>query len=81
VHRLLEALREVVRGGSVVDPLVVEALVTRRARLRASPLATLTPGELDVLREMAQGRANASIAGTLGLAESSVEKHVNAVFT
>ncbi len=81
VHRLLEALREVVRGGSVVDPLVVEALVTRRARLRASPLATLTPRELDVLREMAQGRANAAIAAALGLAESSVEKHVNAVFT
>jgi len=40
VHRLLEALREVVRGGSIVDPLVVEALVTRQARLRASPLAS-----------------------------------------
>jgi DNA-binding NarL/FixJ family response regulator len=81
VHRLLEALREVVRGGSVVDPLVVEALVTRRARLKASPLATLTPRELDVLREMAQGRGNAGIADTLRLSESSVEKHVNAIFT
>jgi DNA-binding NarL/FixJ family response regulator len=80
VHRLLEALREVVRGGSVVDPLVIEALVTRRARLKASPLAALTPRELDVLREMAQGRGNAGIADTLSLAESSVEKHVNAIF-
>jgi DNA-binding NarL/FixJ family response regulator len=80
-HRLLEALRNVIRGGSVVDPLVVEALVTRRARLRTSPLATLTPRELHVLREMAQGRGNAGIAGTLGLAESSIEKHINAIFT
>jgi DNA-binding NarL/FixJ family response regulator len=80
VHRLLSALNEVVRGGSVVDPLVVEALVTRRARLRDSPLAGLTPRELDVLREMAQGRGNAGIAAELGLAESSVEKHVNAIF-
>jgi DNA-binding NarL/FixJ family response regulator len=60
---------------------VVEALVTRRARLKASPLATLTPRELDVLREMAQGHGNASIADTLRLAESSIEKHVNAIFT
>jgi DNA-binding NarL/FixJ family response regulator len=80
VHRLLAALREVVRGGSVVDPIVVEALVTRRARLRASPLAGLTARELDVLREMAQGRGNAGIAEALGLAESSVEKHVNSIF-
>jgi DNA-binding NarL/FixJ family response regulator len=80
VHRLLSALTEVVRGGSVIDPLVVEALVTRRARLRDSPLAGLTRRELDVLREMAQGRGNAGIASALGLAESSVEKHVNAIF-
>ena len=67
-------------GGSVIDPLVVEALVARRARLRESRLATLTPRELDVLREMAQGRGNAGIATRLRLSESSVEKHVNAIF-
>lgn len=79
--QLLSALREVVRGGSVIDPQVVDALVTRRARLRESPLARLTPRELDVLREMAQGRGNAGIAQDLSLSESSVEKHVNAIFT
>ena len=80
LHQLLSALREVVSGGSVIDPQVVEALVTRRARLRESPLARLTPRELDVLREMAQGRGNAGIAQRLLLSESSVEKHVNAIF-
>src|SRR6516165_9758983 len=79
--QLLSALREVAAGGSVIDPQVVEALVTRRARLRESPLARLTPRELDVLREMAQGRGNAGIAQELSLSESSVEKHVNAIFT
>ncbi|WP_171074926.1 response regulator transcription factor [Nonomuraea basaltis] len=64
-----------------VDPKVVEALVTRRARLRESPLAKLTTRELDVLREMAQGRGGAGIAAHLALSESSVEKHVNAIFT
>jgi DNA-binding NarL/FixJ family response regulator len=65
----------------VIDPKVVEVLVTRRARLRESPLARLTARELDVMREMAQGRGNAGIAGRLALSESSVEKHVNAIFT
>ena len=81
VGRLLEALREVSAGGSLIDPQVVEALVRGRARVRASALKDLTPRELDVLREMAQGRGNAGIAAHLHLSESSVEKHVNAIFT
>ena len=81
VGRLLEALREVSAGGSLIDPQVVEALVRGRARVRASALRDLTPRELDVLREMAQGRGNAGIAAHLHLSESSVEKHVNAIFT
>ena len=80
LQQLLAALREVTIGGSVVDPQVVDALVSRRARLRESPLARLTPRELDVLREMAQGRGNAGIAAELSLSESSVEKYVNAIF-
>jgi DNA-binding NarL/FixJ family response regulator len=78
--QLLAALREVTAGGSVIDPQVIDALVSRRARLQTSPLARLTPRELDVLREMAQGRGNAGIAQALYLSESSVEKHVNAIF-
>jgi DNA-binding NarL/FixJ family response regulator len=81
LQQLLAALREVTSGGSVVDPQVVDALVSRRARLRESPLARLTPREHDVLREMAQGRGNAGIAAELSLSESSVEKYVNAIFT
>ncbi len=81
LRQLLSALREVAAGGSVIDPQVVDALVTRRVRLRESPLARLSPRELDVLREMAQGRGNAGIAQNLHLSESSIEKHVNAIFT
>jgi len=81
VGRLLEALREVSAGRSLIDPQVVEALGRGRARVRASALKDLTPRELDVLREMAQGRGNAGIAAHLHLSESSVEKHVNAIFT
>ena len=78
---LLRALREVVAGRSVVDPQVVEALVAHRARLAQSPLGSLSPRELDVLCEMAQGKTNQAIAQTLVLSESAVEKHVNAIFS
>jgi DNA-binding NarL/FixJ family response regulator len=81
LDQLLSALRAVAAGGSVIDPQVVDALVSRRARLQSSPVARLSPRELDVLREMAQGRGNSGIAQALHLSESSVEKHVNAIFT
>lgn len=73
-------MREVVNGGSVIDPEVIDALVARRSRAMHSPLATLTPRELDVLREMAQGKTNAGIEQTLHLSSSTIEKHVNSIF-
>ena len=78
---LVHALREVRAGGSVIDPLIVDTLVQRRSAQAASPLAALSPRELDVLREMAQGKTNAGIEQTLFLSSSTVEKHVNAIFT
>jgi DNA-binding NarL/FixJ family response regulator len=81
LDELARALREVVAGRSVIDPRVVELLVARRASLAESPVSTLTPRELDVLREMAQGKTNRAVAESLGLSESAVEKHVNAIFS
>jgi DNA-binding NarL/FixJ family response regulator len=52
-EEVVRALREVCAGRSVIDPLVVESLVARRARLHDSPLAELTQREMDVLRLMA----------------------------
>jgi ABC-type nitrate/sulfonate/bicarbonate transport system substrate-binding protein len=63
---LLRALRETIAGRSVIDPVVVEALLARRGRLAHSPLATLTPRETDVVREMAKGKTNAAIAAMIG---------------
>jgi DNA-binding NarL/FixJ family response regulator len=80
VEDLIRALREVARGGSVIDPVVVEGLVGRRTRAARSPLAALTTRELDVLREMAQGKTNAGIEQALHLSSSTVEKHVNSIF-
>jgi DNA-binding NarL/FixJ family response regulator len=80
IDALLRALREVCARGSVVDPIVVEALVARRARLADSRLHTLTPRETDVLRGMASGGTNAAIAETLVLSQSAIEKHVSSIF-
>lgn len=80
IDALLGALREVCRAGSVVDPVVVEALVARRARLDDSVLRALTPRELEVLRGMASGRTNAAIADSLVVSRSTVEKHVSSIF-
>jgi DNA-binding NarL/FixJ family response regulator len=81
VEQLLRAIQEVARGGSVIDPKVVEALVTARSRRADSRLEYLTPREQEVLGEMAQGRNNAAVAAALGLSERAVEKHINSVFS
>ena len=78
--QLVGALRETCRGGSVIDPVLVDALVGRRRLEQSSGLADLTPRELDVLRAMAQGMSNAAVGASLFLSESSVEKHVSAIF-
>ena len=80
LDELIRALREVAAGGSVIDPVVVDALVARRTRNRRSPLSALTGRELDVLREMAQGKTNTGIERSLHLSASTVEKHINSIF-
>jgi DNA-binding NarL/FixJ family response regulator len=81
LDELLRALKEVVAGRSVIDSQIVELLVAHRARAVDSPLNGLSPRELDVLREMAQGKTNGAIGTALVLSESAVEKHVNAIFS
>ena len=80
VEQLLGAVDAVVAGGSVIDPKVVDALIAARSRAAESPLASLTPREHEVLAEMAQGKSNAAIAGSLVLTERAVEKHANSIF-
>lgn len=75
---LVRGLHEVARGGSVLDPLVVEALLARRAI--DGPLLGLTEREREVLEVMATGRNNATIAKTLFMSDRAVEKHIGSVF-
>lgn len=80
-EQLVNALHEVARGGSVIDPKIVEALVQVRARAKDSPLDRLTPREREILAEMAQGKNNAGLAAAVFLTERAVEKHINSIFS
>ena len=81
VDELVHAVREVAAGGSVIDPKVVEGLVSANRPKRRTELDRLTPRETEVLGEMAQGKSNAAIAATLIVSERAVEKHANAIFS
>jgi DNA-binding NarL/FixJ family response regulator len=80
LDELVRALHEVARGGSVLDPKVVEGLLARRASDAKSPLLGLTDREREVLQAMATGRNNATIAKTLFMSDRAVEKHIGSVF-
>ena len=77
---LMAAIRAVAEGGSMIDPKIVEALVAARSRAERSPLNDLTARELEVLSEIAQGKSNTAIAGSLFLTKRAVEKHINSIF-
>jgi len=77
---LMAAIRAVAEGGSMIDPKIVESLVAARSRAERSPLNELTAREREVLSEIAQGKSNTAIAGSLFLTKRAVEKHINSIF-
>jgi DNA-binding NarL/FixJ family response regulator len=79
VEDFVESLQRIAQGGSVVDPALVQELVS--ARRRDDPLAELTPREREVLELMAEGRSNAGIARRLWVTEGTVEKHVHSILS
>jgi DNA-binding NarL/FixJ family response regulator len=81
-HRiqLMEAIREVAAGGSVVDPKVVDVLVEARMRAKNSLLSRLSTREREVLAGVATGASNAAIADSLFLTKRAVEKNINSLF-
>jgi DNA-binding NarL/FixJ family response regulator len=77
VGEFTETLERVVKGGSVVDPALVQELVA--ARRADDPLEEISPREREVLSLMAEGRSNAGIARELWVTEGTVEKHVHSI--
>jgi DNA-binding NarL/FixJ family response regulator len=81
LDQLVNAIREVARGGSVVDAKVIENLIAARSRSTPSALANLTTREREVLAAVAEGKNNASIAEALHLTGGAVEKHISSIFS
>lgn len=75
---LNDAVRQVAGGGTVLDPVVVEALLAQPRS--AATLDRLTPREREVLGELATGFSNRTIAQRMVLSQRAVEKHINAIF-
>ena len=76
--QLSDAVRQVASGGTVLDPLVVEALMAQPDAART--LARLTRREREVLAGLATGRSNRALAQQLVLTQKAVEKHINSIF-
>jgi DNA-binding NarL/FixJ family response regulator len=79
LRQLRHAIGEAARGGSVLDPTVVDALVTARRNRASSVLDRLTPRELEILGAVAEGRSNQAIAERLHLSDRAVEKHITSI--
>src|SRR5690349_10085524 len=79
VAEFVDTLERIAKGGSVVDPALVQELVS--AHRRDDPLAVLSAREREVLSLMAEGRSNAGIGRRLWVTEGTVEKHVRSIFT
>jgi DNA-binding NarL/FixJ family response regulator len=78
VALLVDALRRLADGETVIDPTIVARLVGRRRR--ADPLAALTAREREVLALIAEGLSNRAIAERLVVTERTVEAHVKQIF-
>jgi serine/threonine-protein kinase PknK len=79
VAEFIDTLERIAKGGSVVDPALVQELLTTHRR--NDPLAVLSARERDVLALMAEGRSNAGIGRQLWITEGTVEKHVRSILT
>ena len=78
--QLVAAIEAVAAGGSMIDAKVVDGLIAERRRVEHSPLAELTPREIEILAYVARGHSNQAIADELVLTKRAVEKHINAIF-
>jgi DNA-binding NarL/FixJ family response regulator len=77
MEEFIDTLQRIVKGGSVVDPLLIKELCG--ARRVNDPLEELTKREREVLELMAEGRSNAGISRRLWVSERTVEKHVQSI--
>jgi DNA-binding NarL/FixJ family response regulator len=78
IATVVDALRRIADGETVIDPTIVSRLVGRRRR--QDPLAVLSEREREVLGLIAEGMSNRAIAARLYVTERAVEAHVTQIF-
>jgi DNA-binding NarL/FixJ family response regulator len=78
--QLVSAIEAVADGGSVIDPKVVESLVSALASKETSRLDRLTRREREILTEVASGKSNGAIARSLVITKRAVERHIGSIF-
>ena len=81
LRQLKHAIEEAARGGSVLDPQVIDALVAARRQRATSLLDRLTERESEILELVAQGNSNHAVATQLSLSARAVEKHITSILT
>ncbi len=77
---LMSAIDLVSKGGSFIDPAVVELLVSQQLKQAASPIGQLTAREREILSAVASGQSNQAIGEDLFISHRAVEKHINSIF-
>jgi DNA-binding NarL/FixJ family response regulator len=81
VDFLVGAITTIAAGGSVIGDEVVDALVRGQLHQDATPLASLSAREREILHEVATGKNNAAVASALFISEHAVQKHINSIFS
>ena len=82
-EELIRSIRRVAAGDSALNPSVARRILNEFSRdpREASPAELLTDREQEVLRELAKGRSNDSIAGVLFISEATVRTHVSSILS
>jgi DNA-binding NarL/FixJ family response regulator len=75
------ALREVAAGGSIIDPRIVELLLTAQRRRQDAHFDALTPREQEILALVAEGWSNPAISERLAITTRAAERHISSIFS
>jgi len=78
-EELITAIRTVSRGRKYYDPAVVQYAMAQSQNTKKTDLEELTPREREVLKSLAKGLSNRSIASKMVISEHTVKKHVGQI--
>ena len=75
---VVNAIRTVAGGGTLITPRAIAALLNKRRSMDAQ-LESLTPREKEVLRLMAEGLSSRAVAAKMGISYTTVRTHIRSL--